>query len=231
MNFKIGNNKSKALSIFLVTILIMTDLFLLMPNVLTFAQTGKTKIIIHYAKNPSSDLSWYMWLWPDKKAGNKFDFTGNDEFGQICEVEYAGEINKVGFIARTNQWKKDTVPDRFIEQFNNGVGEVWIKEGDSKVYFSAAEAKAGVVINKPGIFTVAKLDDMNSISIETNIAFPFISEGTKGITVKANGEALTVKKVTSDEVINGATKVAKIELSENVNLRSKVYNLKVRFPR
>ena len=109
MNFKIGNNKSKTLSIFLATILVMTDLFLLMPNVQTFAQSGKTKIIIHYAKNPSSDLKWNMWLWPDKKDGNKFDFTGKDEFGQICEVEFDGEINKVGFIVRTDEWEKDTV--------------------------------------------------------------------------------------------------------------------------
>lgn len=230
MNFKIGNNKSKALSIFLVTILVMADLFLLMPTVITFAQNGKTKIIIHYAKKPSSDQSWHMWMWPDKKAGSRFDFTGNDEFGQVCEVEFDGKIDKVGFIARTNIWKKDTVPDRFIEQFNNGVGEVWIKEGDSKMYFSAAEAKSGVIINKSGKFTVAKLDDMKNINIVTNIAFPFISEGDEGITVRSGGEVLTVKKVTSDDVKNGATKVVNIELSENVNLGQKITISKLGFP-
>ena len=70
---------------------------------------------------------------------------------------------------------------------------------------------------------------MNSISIETNIAFPFISESTEGITVKADGKVLKVKKVTSNEVIDGTTTVAKIELSENVKLKSKTYDLKVRF--
>ena len=52
MNFKIVSNKSKVLSIFLAAILVITELFFLFPNVQTFAQNGKTKIIVHYAKNP-----------------------------------------------------------------------------------------------------------------------------------------------------------------------------------
>jgi hypothetical protein len=77
-----------------------------------------------------------------------------------------------------------------------------------------AEVKAGAtklailplaVINKSGKFLVAKLDELNSISIETNIAFPFTSEGNEGITVEGDGKALTVKKVTSDEVKDNTT--------------------------
>lgn len=239
MNFKIGTNKSKALSIFLAAILVITELLLLMPNAQTFAQSGKTKIIIHYAKIPNSDLKWNMWLWPDKEDGSKFDFTGKDEFGQVCEVEFDGDLDKVGFIVRTDEWKKDTVDDRYIQKFNNGTSEVWLKGGDSKVYYSLAEAKATAsklpvvpvpAINKPGEFIVAKLDEMNSISIETNVAFPFTSEGNEGITVKSDGEILTVKKVTSEVVATGTTTVAKIELSENVNLDQKITVSKLGFP-
>jgi len=239
MNFKIGTNKSKALSIFLVAILVITELLLLMPIVQTFAQNGKTKIIIHYAKMPNSDLKWNMWLWPDKKNGKKFDFTGKDEFGQVCTAELDGDLNKVGFIVRTDEWKRDIVDERFIQKFDNGVGEVWLKGGDTKVYYSLAEAKAGVTklpevpaaaINKSGKFIVAKLEDMNNISIETDIAFPFIPDGNNGIIVKADGNILAVKKVTSDEIINGSTTVAKIELSENVNLGQKITITKLGFP-
>ena len=166
MKFKIRSNKSKVLSIFLATILVITQLFLLMPSVQTFALNGKTKIIIHYAKTPSSNLKWNMWLWPDKMEGSKFVFTEKDEFGQVCVVELDGELKKVGFIVRTDQWKKDIEEDRYISQFNNGIGEIWLKESDPKVYYSAAEAKAGATklpvvlgteIVKPGEFIVAKI--------------------------------------------------------------------------
>ncbi len=267
MNFKIGTNKSKILSIFLVAILVITELLLLMPSVQTFAQNGKTKIIIHYAKNPNSDLKWNMWLWPDKKDGVKFEFTAKDEFGEICQAEFDEELSKVGFIVRTDQWKKDTVNDRFIQKFNNGVSEIWLKEGDARIYYSLAEAKAAKLtsgsvplINKPGEFVVAKLDEMNIINIETNIAFLFTSKGNEGITVKADGEILAIKNVTSDEITPGVTSstttsttttagttnstttdattststdttnVAKIELSENVNFGKKITVSKPGFP-
>ena len=232
MNHRIGSNKRKVLSIIVAAILVMSELLFLLPNVQTFALSGKTKIIVHYAKSPSSDLKWNLWLWPDQKDGNKFDFTGKDAFGQICEAEFDGELNKVGFIVRTDEWEKDTVEDRFIEKFNNGVGEVWLKGGDSKIYYSAAEAFstkgavvsgiAGKTLDNSGKFVVAKLDELNCISIETNLAFPFKSEGNEDITIKENSKVLKIKKVTSDEVNNDATTVAKIELSEDVNLGQKL---------
>ena len=79
-----------------------------------------------------------MWLWPDKKDGNTFDFTSKDSFGQVCETEFNGEFSKVGFIVYTNEWSKDTNEDRYIEKFKNGVGEVWLKGGDPKsiLFFS-----------------------------------------------------------------------------------------------
>lgn len=228
MNFRIKAHKRKILSIFLAAILFITESIFLLPATQTFAQSGKTKIIIHYAKNPSSNMKWNMWLWPYEKEGNKFDFTGKDEFGQICEAEFDGELNKVGFIVRTDEWEKDIPDDRFIEKFKNGVGEIWLKAGEPKIYYSAAEAGStkvpviGEILDKSGNFEVAKLDALNIISVETNLAFSFTSEGDQGITVKEDGKSLKVKKVTSDEVNNGTTTIAKIELSEEVKLGQKL---------
>lgn len=229
MNFWTGNNKRNTLIIFLATILIMTGVLFILPNIHTFAQSDKTKVIIHYAKNPSNNLECKLWLWPDKKEGNKFDFTGKDAFGQVCEAEFDGELNKVGFIVYTDEWEKDTDQDRYIEKFKNGVGEVWLKSGDAKVYYSLAEANApkkAVVavkaINKPNKFVTAKLDDMKNINIETNVSFPFILDDNNGFTVKADGKLVKIKKVTSNAVKDKTTTVAKIELSENVKLNQKL---------
>ena len=239
MNFDIQSNKSKAFSIFLATILVITELFFLFPSMHTFAKSGNMKIIVHYAKNPTNDLKWNMRLLTDDEEGSKFDVTGKDAFGQICEVKFDDKFNKVGFIVRTDKGEKDTEENRFIEKFNDGAREVWINGGDSKVYYSAAEAKAGAPkpvvpagndLDKSGKFVAAELDDLNIISIETNLAFQFISQSTEGIIVKADGKSVKIKEVTSNEVKDGTTTVAKIELSENVKLSQKLTVSKDGFP-
>jgi len=150
MNFKIGNNKRKALSIFLAAIIVFTELLLLMPTMQTFAQNGKTNII-NNSKTPEA------------------------------------EATKLSVVPATSN-------------------------------------------DKAAKFIVAKLDDMNSINIETNIAFPFTSEKNEGIIVKADGKILPIKKVTSEELTNGTTTVAKIQLSENVNISQKFTISKLGFP-
>ncbi|MBU3158551.1 type I pullulanase [Clostridium frigoris] len=214
----------------------MAGFLFILPTSNTFAQSDRTKIIIHYAKNPDNNSIWKMWLWPDKKEGAKFDFTSKDSFGQICETEFAGDFNKVGFIIYTNEWEKDTDDDRFIEKFKNGVGEVWINGGDPKIYYSLAEATKSKVtiipskiINKPNKFVSAKLDDLKNINIETNVSFPFVSVGDQGFIVKSNGKVLKINKITSSKVIGGFTTVVNIELSENVNLNQKITISKTAF--
>ena len=223
MNFAIWSKKRNTLIIFLAAVLLMIGIIFLLPDVPTFAQNGKIKVIVHYAKKQSSNLKLNMLLWTDKEGGNKHDFTKKDAFGEICEVELDGGFNRVGFIILQSDGKQDTEKNRFIDKFNNNTGEVWVIEGDSKVYNSAIEANSTKVIaairntkNNPGKFTVAKLDDLNSISIETNLTVPFISEGKDDIMVKADGKVLKIKEIANNEVKAGTTTTAKIELSENI---------------
>ena len=234
MNDKINHSARKALSIFLATILIISQLFLLSPSVETFAVVGKTKIIVHYAKDSKSNSKWNMWIWPDQKDGRKYDFTKKDTFGQICEVEFDGDLNKVGFIVRTDEWEKDTEDDRFVDKFEEGVSEIWLNGGDATVYNSLAEAisstQADETIVETGKFTVAKLDALNIISIETNIAIPFTTDSNEGITVKADGLDVEIDNITSDNVMDGTTTIAKIELAENVNPGQKLLVSKEGFP-
>ena len=237
MNFTIDTKEKKVVSIFLAAILLITQLFFLLPNTQAIVQNGKTRLIIHYAKNPNSNLKWNLWIWPDKKDGSKFEFTYKDEFGEVCEAELNGEFNKVGFIVRTEEWEKDIPEDRFIEKFNNGAAEIWLKAGDSKIYYSATEAASikgalvgGKPLEKSGKFVVAKLDDLNSISIETNLGFPFMAQGDEGIIIKADGKVLKIKEVTSPEVSLGVTTLAKIVLNEAVKPDQRLTVSKEGFP-
>jgi len=207
----------------------MTGLIFLFPNTHTFAQNGKIKIIVHYAQNSSSKLKWNMWLWTDKRAGNKFDFNKKAAFGYVSEIELDAGFNKAVFIVCTDDGKKDTGKNRIIDKFNNGVSEVWIMEGDSKVYASEAQAysakgeiEAENAITKQGGLKVAKLDGLNNISIETSLSVPYMPESIKDITVKANGKVVKIKKVTNNKIKDGTAPVANIELNENVDLSQKL---------
>jgi pullulanase len=90
-----------------------------------------------------------------------------------------------------------------------------------------------VVSTKPfdklGEFVVAKLDEMNIISIETNLVFPSTSEVNNGIIIKENGDILQIKKVTTSNAPDSTKTFAKIELSENVKIGSKLTILKEGF--
>ena len=221
MNFGIASNKKNTLIIFLATTLIMTGLFSLLPSIHAFAQTNKTKVIVHYASNSGGSLKSNVWLWPDKKAGNNYAFTSKDAFGDVCELELDGGSNKVGFIVRTSDDKKvESEKNRFIEKFNNGVGEVWVIEGDSKVYESLATASSAK--SKLGKFTVAKLDDLTTINIETNSLNPFIAKDLDDIVVKEDGKVVKVKDVTNNEINDGTTPITTIVLSKNVDLSKKI---------
>ena len=229
MNFRIVSNKKQILIIFFMAILVISELIFLLPNVRTFAVTGKTKIIVHYAKNPSSELKWNLWVWSDEKNGKQFNSTKKDAFGQVYEGQLEGQLTKVGFIVRTSKGDKDTGENRYINKFKNGVGEIWLKEGDPKIYTSALDATSKKLevdgknnLKEPGKFIVAKLDDLNVISIVTNLSFPLIYEDNDPIEVRANGKLLEIKKLTSDEVEDGITIAAKIELSENIELGQKL---------
>lgn len=96
----------------------------------TIANT--TKVVIHYQEAPNNAKNWNLWVWPEGGEGKVYDFTGEDAFGKVAEIEIPTNTKRVGFIVRTDTWEKDG-EDRWID-IQNGEGEVWIKSGDNTVY-------------------------------------------------------------------------------------------------
>lgn len=126
----------KLLSSFVLFCFVFTNLIFFGTSMQTFAANGKTKLIIHYAKDPSTDKDWNLWLWPDGKEGKKYEFTGKDDFGVYSQIEFDEELSKVGFIVRTDSWQKDVDQDRFVTKFKDGVAEIWLLPGDADIYYS-----------------------------------------------------------------------------------------------
>ncbi|CCC57905.1 MULTISPECIES: type I pullulanase [Caloramator] len=134
--------KRKNLSVLsFVLIFLFTNLIFLFPFKQTFAQT-KTKLIIHYAKDPNTDKDWNLWIWPYGMEGKKYEFTHKDDFGPYAIIEFEEAYDKVGFIVRTDNWEKDVAEDRFVDKFKNGVAEIWLLPGDPEIYYSKPDKKS-----------------------------------------------------------------------------------------
>ncbi|MBM7694150.1 pullulanase [Peribacillus deserti] len=169
----------------------------------TIAQAeGATKVTIHYRPAPDDTKNWNLWIWPEGKDGKAYPFTDEDGFGKTAEVILDGSYSKVGFIVRTDSWEKDG-GDRFID-IKNAAGEVWVVSGDDRVYTEQPE------IDQTPKITSAVIDELNSITFQTNIPFNITEQPNGGIQLSGahikevkpliDGKTVTnqVKVVTSD---------------------------------
>lgn len=83
-----------------------------------------TKVTVHYKQKEGDATNWSLWVWGDNEAGERFQFTGTDEFGKVAVIELPGAFRKVGVIVSTDDWKKDG-GDRIVE-IVDGAGELRI---------------------------------------------------------------------------------------------------------
>ncbi|MBW7476139.1 type I pullulanase [Paenibacillus oenotherae] len=136
----LGRSKAlRTLPLLVAFALIVSTLF--SPTLVkTFAQ-GKTTLIVHYKEDPNTDKDWNIWAFPDGGEGQAFPFTGNDDFGRVAQIELEGDLEKVGFIVRTDDWDKDG-EDRFVDVVD-GKAEAWVVAGNGTTFASAAEASGG----------------------------------------------------------------------------------------
>ncbi len=92
------------------------------------------RIRIHYHRSDRNYAPWSVWLWPDDYAGQLVNFSESDDYGRIATVELPGHHKRVGFVIRSQSWQKDIEHDRYIEEFTEGEGEIWLRDGDPRVY-------------------------------------------------------------------------------------------------
>jgi pullulanase-type alpha-1,6-glucosidase len=107
-------------------------------------------VTVHYRRSAGDYAGWGVYVfggvadselttWPATRP-----FTGTDAYGKYANVTLKGDGSKVGFIIQNNG-VKDTEPDRFIDPTTTS--DVWINQGDEKVYASAAAAQNTAVIH------------------------------------------------------------------------------------
>lgn len=147
------------------------------------------KLIVHYYRYDNNYDRWSFWIWPEGKEGKAYNFTGEDDFGKIAEVEFSEKLTRVGIIPRLGEWeKKDINMDRFID-LKGDVTEVWMVQGIEEIFYSKDE-----VDTKPRI-KGAYLDSKKDIVVELTNEINLTNKDNEGFIVKVNDKAVDIEKV------------------------------------
>ncbi|MDK7192315.1 type I pullulanase [Bifidobacterium sp. UMB1197] len=109
-------------------------------------------VTVHYRRTNKDYAGWNLWTWYGSNNGVKQDFTAHDDFGKIAEYTFTDSngVKDPKFIVRYsmqgNDWvSKDpgegdrAIPAKAItlsQDGNTGNAEIWLMQGDSRVYLS-----------------------------------------------------------------------------------------------
>ena len=121
----------------------------------TIVQARVTAAVIHYNRTDGDYAAWGLHLFGDGLAPgeataaweNPTPFEGTDAYGALHRIAIADDTERVGFIVHRrppgDPNVKDTDPDRFFVPL--GTPEIWLRQGDARIYSCAAANDTCVV--------------------------------------------------------------------------------------
>ncbi|MBP5155889.1 MAG: hypothetical protein J6252_04830, partial [Clostridia bacterium] len=135
----------------------------------------QTKTVrLHYRRNDdtsndrASYQAWNVWAWDMTNGGNgaAYEFTGYDDYGVYADLDLelisgGKEIDKLGFIVRTDNWTKDPDGDRSIDipaSSHGGLHNVYVRTAESTVFDTQDNACKSIV-------SYALLKSANTVSM------------------------------------------------------------------
>ena len=143
---------------------------------------GDITINVHYHRFDNNYTDWNLWMWPKGAEGASYNFTGEDSYGKIASIKLApGAATEVGFIMRKGEWlAKDIDADRFIplSKLKNKVVDVWLLQGDPKIYYAAAS------VDLSPKFLGAKLDGVDLVSVSLSVPMILLNDKKEGLVLK-----------------------------------------------
>lgn len=180
-----------------------------------------SKLFVHYHRFDPNYSGWKLWLWPYQPTagdGGDYNFTGDDEFGKVLEIDLVGSVfensTSIGLIVKDGSWNKDVAMDRFIDITNpdaSGEVHVYLVSGDEQIYYSM-----------DGIDISNRASNVNFNST-TEISFQSSKNLTEAdVSVLENGSAVAYSNFVSD---GGSVS---LDLDNEINLTN-AYELVVDF--
>ena len=83
----------------------------------TVTREKPVTVRVHYHREDGDYAPWSVWMW-GTGDGTDNAFTGEDDFGVYLEYVADVDVLDLGFIVRTQDWKKDFDGDQFIDLRN-----------------------------------------------------------------------------------------------------------------
>ncbi len=140
---------------------------------------GDITINVHYHRFDNNYTDWNLWMWPKGAEGAAFTFSTQDDYGKIATIKLTpGTATEIGFLMRKGEWlAKDIDSDRFIPlaQSKNNVLEIWLLQGDPKIYYSAAN------VDLSPKFLSAKLDGVDLIAVSLSVPMVLVNDKKEGL--------------------------------------------------
>ena len=168
------------------------------------------QVTVHYHRWAGDYTNWSMWLWPDKKPGAQYQFSGADGFGKTGTWTIPDSAGgRVGFLVRDDKWNKDVSDDRYIADWDqNSNAEIWLIEGDATIYTSQPKVDAAMRSASATSFQQIKVKLTNPMDL---------SAGSNGFSLASTGgSAPAVTTVTAVDGSLNKTDTVLVNLDSNL---------------
>ena len=114
---------------------------------------GEDAIAFHYQRKDNKYTDWNLWIW--ESEGKAYDFNYEDDYGVVAYYPLSTwdgvASGALGFIVRKGEWEaKDPDMDRFVylsayDKDDYNVYNIYLKSGDSKIYYDAEGHQKGFI--------------------------------------------------------------------------------------
>ena len=119
----------------------------------------KNQVLVHFHTAIASYFEMNLWQWQDHQLGKEVGFERFDSFGAVAKLTYHAPtfLRQVYVIAKEANWSRKSVDYTIHRNSGVPVTEVWIVDGDDRIYYSrqAAETSHFYRHRRPHAFDMA----------------------------------------------------------------------------
>ncbi|WP_302162986.1 type I pullulanase [uncultured Fusobacterium sp.] len=158
------------------------------------------KVSINYKRFDQEYKNWNLWLWEEGREGKEVFFQEDTSYGKnrVVEIKKDRDVTKVGFLLKRGQWEDRDVPkDRYILLNKENI-DVYLIEGDEKIYDSLESVDLVPTIK------YGEISKLNEIKFKLMIPLERGENSFK--VVDSNGKEYSIKEVVAqgDKIVEGS---------------------------
>lgn len=174
------------------------------------------KVSINYKRFAQEYKDWNLWLWEEGREGKEVFFQEDTSYGKnlVVEIKKDKDVTKVGFLLKRGQWEDRDVPkDRYIPLNKENI-DVYLIEGDEKIYDSLESVD---LVPRIKYSEISKLNE-----IKFKLMIPLEKGKSSFKVVDDEGKEYPIKEVVTfqgDKFIEGSLILDKnLDLEKNYTL-------------